>query len=72
WLAALGGADNLRCLEARASTRLRVELADITRLDDQALAALGCQGIQAVGEGVRHLVVGDRAAPLAHALNAGG
>ncbi|XKE44296.1 N-acetylglucosamine-specific PTS transporter subunit IIBC [Halomonas organivorans] len=68
WREALGGADNLTALEAQASTRLRVELADETRLDAAALEALGCRGIQVLGRGVRHLVVGPQAAALAAGL----
>ncbi|UYG06471.1 N-acetylglucosamine-specific PTS transporter subunit IIBC [Halomonas sp. M4R1S46] len=68
WLEALGGADNLRRLEALAHSRLRVELADEARLDGAALAALGCQGIQELGRGVHHLVVGPQAGALAAGL----
>ncbi|MBB3141164.1 N-acetylglucosamine-specific PTS transporter subunit IIBC [Halomonas organivorans] len=71
WRQALGGVDNLRRLEALAHSRLRVELADEARLDAAALEALGCRGIQSLGQGAWHLVVGDQAAPLARALNAG-
>ncbi|MDR5867574.1 N-acetylglucosamine-specific PTS transporter subunit IIBC [Halomonas koreensis] len=68
WREALGGVDNLTALEAQASTRLRVELADETRLDVAALEALGCRGIQELGRGVRHLVVGPQAGALAAGL----
>ncbi|MCK2183712.1 N-acetylglucosamine-specific PTS transporter subunit IIBC [Halomonas getboli] len=71
WREALGGADNLRRLEALAHSRLRVELADEARLDVAALEALGCRGRQSLGQGAWHLVVGDQATPLARALNAG-
>ncbi|MDN3556377.1 N-acetylglucosamine-specific PTS transporter subunit IIBC [Halomonas maura] len=68
WREALGGVDNLRRLEALAHSRLRVELADEARLDGAALEALGCRGIQSLGQGAWHLVVGAQAAGIAASL----
>ncbi|MGQ7243602.1 N-acetylglucosamine-specific PTS transporter subunit IIBC [Salinicola sp. V024] len=70
WLAALGGADNIRTLAAVAATRLRVELGDRGRVDESALQALGAAGIQDLGDRVVHLVVGRQAGAVANSLEA--
>ena len=57
-LAALGGAANLKSEQRVALTRIRVELADATRMDTQALRAAGVPGIMSLPGGVVHLVVG--------------
>ncbi len=57
-LAALGGAGNIKTEQRVALTRIRVELADITRLDPQALRVAGVPGILSLPGGVVHLVVG--------------
>ena len=57
-LAALGGAGNVKTEQRVALTRIRVELADITRLDPQALRVAGVPGILSLPDGVVHLVVG--------------
>ena len=57
-LAALGGAGNVKSEQRVALTRIRVELADITRLDPQALQAAGVPGISNLPGGLVHLVVG--------------
>ena len=62
-LAALGGADNLQCAQPVALTRIRVELADITRLDSQALRRAGVPGILSLPGGVVHLLVGQARPP---------
>ncbi|HEU4641180.1 MAG TPA: PTS glucose transporter subunit IIBC [Gemmatimonadaceae bacterium] len=51
-VAAFGGADNIRSLDA-CITRLRVELADVTRANADALRALGATGVVKVGGGVQ-------------------
>ncbi|MGM8849871.1 N-acetylglucosamine-specific PTS transporter subunit IIBC [Salinicola halophyticus] len=68
WLAALGGADNIRTLAAVAATRLRVELGDRSRIDESALQTLGAAGIQDLGDRVVHLVVGCQAGAVANSL----
>ncbi|MED5501250.1 MAG: N-acetylglucosamine-specific PTS transporter subunit IIBC [Pseudomonadota bacterium] len=70
WLAALGGAENIRLVAAVATTRLRVELGDRDRIDESALLALGAAGIQEIGHGVLHLVMGRRAGAVANSLEA--
>lgn len=68
WLAALGGADNIRSIAAVAATRLRLELAERDRLDETALNSLGTAGIQRLESGVIHLVVGRQANAVAAGL----
>jgi PTS system glucose-specific IIC component len=67
-LAALGGRDNLRRLDAVAYTRLRVVLADPTRLDRSAAQSAGADACIEVAPGVLHLLVGDQADALAAAM----
>ncbi|NWA07990.1 PTS transporter subunit EIIB [Pseudomonas gingeri] len=57
-LAALGGEANLKSRQRVALTRLRVELQDATRLDQQALRAAGVPGVMTLPGGVVHLLVG--------------
>lgn len=57
-LAALGGAGNLKSEQRVALTRIRVELADVTRMDPQALSEAGVPGVMALPGGVLHLLVG--------------
>jgi glucose PTS system EIICB or EIICBA component len=65
--AALGGTRNIRTLAAVAATRLRVEVADRSRIDKQALAAAGVLATQDLAPGVVHLIVGLEAGALAAA-----
>lgn len=51
-VAAFGGADNIRNLDA-CITRLRVELADPARADADALKSLGAAGVVKVGSGMQ-------------------
>ncbi|EIK97730.1 phosphoenolpyruvate--protein phosphotransferase, IIBC subunit [Pseudomonas sp. M47T1] len=67
WLQALGGRENVGALQCVALTRLRVQL-NGARLDTQALAALGCEGISELDNGVWHLLVGEQAAGLSSSL----
>ena len=62
--AALGGAANIRAVEVVAGSRLRVELADASRVNEGSLKALGVSGIMAMPGNLVHLVVegGDPAA----------
>ncbi len=67
-VAALGGRANLRSLEAVAGTRLRVELADGQRFDEGAARTAGVAGVMRIAPGVLHLIVGDKAAQFAAAM----
>lgn len=57
-IAALGGKANIRAANAVALTRLRVEVADSTTVDEQALQTAGVQGILRLPGGKLHLIVG--------------
>jgi PTS system glucose-specific IIC component len=67
-LVALGGARNLRRLDAVAVTRLRVELVDGEAFDEPAAHAAGVVAVMKVASGVLHLIIGDQAAQFAAAL----
>ena len=58
FLKALGGAKNVRRVEACAETRLRLLLADEHAVDEAALRSAGVQGIMRFPERVLHLLVG--------------
>ncbi|WLH89405.1 PTS transporter subunit EIIB [Pseudomonas sp. FP453] len=55
---ALGGAENLKSQQRVALTRVRVQLQDATRLDEQALKAAGVPGVMVLTGGVVHLLTG--------------
>jgi len=65
---ALGGAANIKTLEALATTRWRVEVNDGQRLDNAALKRAGVAAVMPIGANVFHLIVGFDAADLADAL----
>jgi phosphotransferase system IIB component len=69
-LAALGGAKNLRQVEACAFTRLRVEFNDPARLDEAALTAAGAYGLMRPMDGVAHVLVGSSARQCAAEMRA--
>ena len=64
---ALGGAGNLKVVDA-CTTRLRLVLADPTRVDRDRLAALGARGVLDLGGGRVQVVVGPEADQLASAI----
>jgi phosphotransferase system IIB component len=57
-LSALGGADNLKSQQRVALTRVRVQLLDGGRLDEQALKVAGVPGVMVLSGGVVHLLTG--------------
>jgi len=69
-LAGLGGAGNVRLVEACAETRVRVSLADPARVDEAALEAAGVQGVLRLDDGVLHLLLGMNADQYATELRA--
>ncbi len=69
-LAALGGHANVRSIEAVAVTRLRVVLAEPARFDAAAAHLAGVVAVMQADGGVRHLIVGDKAAQFAQAMQA--
>jgi PTS system glucose-specific IIC component len=68
-IAALGGAENIARAERCALTRVRVELRDARDVDQSALEAAGALGVLRVSDSIVHLVLGERAAATAAALN---
>ena len=66
-LAALGGATNVRAVEAN-STRLLVGVADDARVDEAALAAASPRGFARPASGSVHVIVGPGAAAGREAL----
>jgi len=70
-LPALGGRPNIKSVQAVALTRLRVELGDAVKLDEDAARNAGVVAVLQPTPGVWHLIVGDRADQYAQALAAG-
>jgi PTS system glucose-specific IIC component len=68
-LQALGGAGNLRGVEAVAQTRVRVVVADDARVDEAALRQAGAHGVMRAERGVWHVLLGLGAAAYAAALS---
>lgn len=67
-IAALGGLQNVKGVEAIALSRLRVELVDPARFDARAGAGAGVLGVLKASANVLHLVVGPTANRLAAAI----
>ena len=70
WLAALGGAANLRGVSVVAGSRLRLELADSGRIDEAQLKALGASGVMTLPGNLLHVVVAGDVAQTAQLLQA--
>lgn len=70
WSAALGGSSNVRAIEPIATTRMRVEVVDAARVDDEALGRLGAAGVARLSPTLVHVVVTQpgKAAAVADAL----
>ncbi|HEX6637961.1 MAG TPA: N-acetylglucosamine-specific PTS transporter subunit IIBC [Steroidobacteraceae bacterium] len=64
WIAALGGAKNLRAVEA-CTTRLRLTVSDPALIDEAALKPLGSRGVLKLADGAVQVVVGPIADQLA-------
>jgi len=64
WIRALGESGNLRAVEA-CTTRLRLVLNDLNRIDEPALTALGSRGVLRLADGAVQVVVGPIADQLA-------
>jgi PTS system glucose-specific IIC component len=58
FLQALGGAKNVRKVEACAETRLRLVVGDAAAINEDALRAAGAQGLMRLPDCVLHLLVG--------------
>ena len=59
-LAALGGRTNVRAVEA-ASSRLRINIADASSVDQKAIAALGVRGVALAAPNWVHVIIGPEA-----------
>ena len=68
-LEALGGAANLASVQA-ASSRLRLEVREPSRIDETALHRLGARGLVWPSPKVAHLILGPGAGSVADALRA--
>ncbi|BCJ05417.1 N-acetyl-D-glucosamine phosphotransferase system transporter [Pseudomonas sp. RtIB026] len=68
WLQALGGRENVLEAQCVASSRVRVRVRDEGKVEQERLAALGCQGVSPQAGGVWHLLVGSKAPALGTAL----
>jgi len=60
-LSALGGRNNVREIEAVASSRLRVRVANATQIDENALRSLGLRGIARPTADHVHILIGPSA-----------
>lgn len=69
WIAALGGAENLSQVDSVAETRLRVEVKDSAKVDQQALESAGVPGAVQISPNLWHLVVGADAHQYAMAMS---
>ncbi|MEO8017914.1 MAG: N-acetylglucosamine-specific PTS transporter subunit IIBC [Pseudomonadota bacterium] len=69
WIRALGDSANLRAVEA-CTTRLRLVLNDVSRIDELALKALGSRGVLRLSDGAVQVVVGPIADQLASEIRA--
>lgn len=70
WIAALGGRGNIKVVEGFSSGRVRVELADESKLDEAELMAANVQSVMRLPNNVVHLIVGPDAKQYAVALEA--
>jgi PTS system glucose-specific IIC component len=61
FITGLGGAGNIKQLDAVAETRLRVVVGDEGRIDEPALQTAGMQGLMRLRNRVLHLIVGPNA-----------
>jgi PTS system N-acetylglucosamine-specific IIC component len=69
WLAAFGGGDNVVAAGA-ASSRLWIDLADPSRVDEAALRALGVRMIARPKANVLQLIIGGDVSGIATGLQA--
>jgi PTS system N-acetylglucosamine-specific IIC component len=69
WIRALGGAGNLRAVEA-CTTRLRLTVSDPSQINEAALKPLGSRGVLKLTDGAVQVVVGPIADQLAAEIRA--
>jgi PTS system glucose-specific IIC component len=68
-ITALGGANNIRTVDAVAMTRLRVEVTDAETVDMDTLKTVGVEAIMRLEHQILHLVVGLNAKQYAEEMN---
>jgi N-acetylglucosamine PTS system EIICBA or EIICB component len=66
-LTALGGRSNIRAVET-ASTRLRINIADTSKVDERAIVSLGMRGVAMAATNWIHVIVGPEAAAAGTSL----
>ncbi|MEE6038434.1 PTS glucose/sucrose transporter subunit IIB, partial [Avibacterium paragallinarum] len=66
-LSALGGKTNLIHIDA-CITRLRLEVKDFSKINEQRLAELGSKGTLKIGENQVHIILGKSADSIAQLL----
>lgn len=69
-LSALGGRENVREIEAVASSRLRVRVANATAVDERAIRSLGLRGIARPSADHVHVLIGPAAQEALTSLRA--
>ena len=69
WLTALGGEENVTKVDAVAETRVRVEVADSAKVDQEALHRAGLPAAVEVSPGVWHLIAGLEAEQFSTAMS---
>lgn len=69
WLTALGGEENVTKVDAVAETRVRVEVADSSKVDQEALHRAGLPAAVEVSPGVWHLIAGLEAEQFSTAMS---
>ncbi|MDO4718665.1 MAG: PTS transporter subunit EIIB [Propionibacteriaceae bacterium] len=69
WLTALGGEENVTKVDAVAETRVRVEVADSAKVDQDALHRAGLPAAVEVSPGVWHLIAGLEAEQFSTAMS---
>ena len=57
WLDGLGGKSNILAVESLTGSRLRLEVADSSRVDEAQLKNLGAQGVQIFSSNLLHVLV---------------
>jgi PTS system glucose-specific IIC component len=59
WVAALGGKANIQEMTACSVTRVRVKVADATKVDQAKLESSGVEAVMPLADGIYHLIVGS-------------
>ncbi len=68
YVEALGGLDNIKTID-NCITRLRLEMVDMTKVDDDKIIALGSKGTVYVGQNKFHLIIGANVVCIADEMH---